>query len=128
MKIAIGCLLLLAALTKPACHSKKAAISHCYKGRLEIKSLCMNYTIKVLDGNIDTALVAAQWRDGSTGKTYTNVFGLASRCNFPSTIKEGDEFYFAIDSTSVQDCAVCMAYYPTPEKKLSIKVLAGGCP
>ena len=94
-----------------------------YKAKLEIKALCMNYTLRQIDGNVDTSLVAATWTDESTGKSYSNAFGLANPCDFPATIKEGDEFYFVIDSSKTKDCAVCMAYYPTPPKKLYIKVV-----
>lgn len=101
--------------------NKKASVK--YKGRLEIKALCMNYTISVLEGDMDPSKVEAEWNDEGTGKHYHNVFGLKSRCTFPDSIKQGDEFYFIIDSTAVQNCMVCMAYYPTPAKKLSIKVV-----
>ena len=70
-----------------------------YKGKLEIKGMCMNYTIKLLEGNIDTSKFVAEWKDETTGKTHNNVFALGSVCNFPSTINEGDEFYFTIDTT-----------------------------
>jgi hypothetical protein len=99
----------------------------CYKGRLEIKARCMNYTISIQSKNFDTSMVVANWTDETTGKTYKNVFDLGSKCNFPDSIKAGDEFYFTIDSTSVQNCMVCMAYYPTPPKKLPIKVLNAPC-
>ena len=127
MKFLISNLLLIAIMSKPSCGKPKSTATGCYKGRLEVKALCMNYTIKVLEGGIDKSLIADQWKDESTGKTYSNVFALKSRCNFPATLKEGDEFYFTIDNTSNQDCAVCMAYYPVPAKGLSIKVLPGGC-
>ncbi len=94
-----------------------------YKGRLEVKGICMNYTIKLLEGELDSSKYVAEWKDESTGKAYTNVFALGSICNFPSTLNEGDEFYFKIDSTYVSDCAVCMAYYPKPSKSLTIKVV-----
>jgi len=94
-----------------------------YKGKLEIKALCMNYTIKLVEGSIDTSLIAAEWSDETTGKSYTNVFALGSPCTFPSSILEGDEFYFSIDTTTKQNCAVCLAYYPKPSKKLAIKVM-----
>lgn len=87
----------------------------------------MNYTISVQQGPIDTAVFAASWTDESTGKAYKNVFALDSRCNFPATLNEGDEFYFTIDSTTVQDCAVCLMYYPVPPKKVKIKVLPQPC-
>lgn len=94
-----------------------------YKGRLEIKAICMNYTIKLLEGSLDTTQVVAEWKDETTGKTHNNVFALGSVCSFPSTIKEGDEFYFTIDPDPVRNCAVCMAYYPKPAKSIAIKIV-----
>src|SRR5215203_7556427 len=94
-----------------------------YKGRLEVKGMCMNYTIKLLEGNIDAAKVVAEWKNEVTGKTHTDVFALGSVCSFPSTINEGDEFYFSIDTTYVSNCAVCLAYYPKPAKSIAIKVV-----
>jgi hypothetical protein len=115
-------------LSSSTCRNKKtSSLQHCYKGKLEIKAACMNYTISVLKGNTDTTLFAANWTDESTGKAYQNVFALDSRCSFPSTINEGDEFYFTIDSTTVQNCAVCLMYYPVPPKKVKIKVLPQPC-
>ena len=99
----------------------------CYKGKLEIKALCMNYTISIQSKNFDTSMVVNSWTDETTGKTYKNAFRLGSPCTFPDSLKAGDEFYFTIDSTSVQNCMVCMAYYPTPSKRLSIKVLNATC-
>lgn len=94
-----------------------------YKGRLEVKGICMNYTIKLLEGNLDTSRIVSAWKDESTGKTHTNVFALGSACTFPATIKEGDEFYFTIDSSYKSNCAVCMAYYPRPPKRIAIKIV-----
>jgi hypothetical protein len=94
-----------------------------YKAKLETKALCMNYTLRLLEGNIDTSLITASWTDETTGKSYTNVFGLDNPCNFPATIGQGDEFYFILDTAVQEKCAVCMAYYPTPPKKLIIKVI-----
>jgi hypothetical protein len=101
---------------------KKNTATGKYQARLETKALCMNYTIRLLKGDIDTSLINSSWTDESTGKTYTNVFGLGSRCNFPPNIEQGDDFYFVIDTIQKQECAVCLAYYPTPPRKLSIKV------
>ena len=111
--------LLMLSLTANKCKTKDTV----YKGRLEIKAICMNYTIKLIEGNIDASKIVSEWKDETTGKTYTNVFGLGSHCTFPSTIKEGDEFYFTIDSTYAGNCAVCMAYYPKPPKSLAIKIV-----
>lgn len=113
---------LLTFITKDGCHKTKEN-STVYKGRLEIKGICMNYTIKVLEGKIDTSLIQEKWTDETTGTYYTNVFALGSRCTFPASIEQGDEFSFVIDTAKQKDCAVCLAYYPTPSKHLSIKVL-----
>lgn len=119
---------IMAAVTRDGCSKKAQAPPSCFRGRLEIKAQCMNYTIKVLEGAIDTGSVASSWMDESTGKTHTNVFRLGSVCTFPPDIKEGDEFYFTIDSAPrTGNCAVCMAYYPTPPKELSIVVQKGRC-
>ncbi|RYZ29019.1 MAG: hypothetical protein EOO10_07675 [Chitinophagaceae bacterium] len=105
---------------------KNITATNCFKGRLEIKGICSNYTIKLVEGKLDDSMIVANWKDDVTGKTHTNVFALGSPCTFPATLNEGDEFYFTIDTTR-QQCAVCMAYYPKPEKSLSIKVLDKPC-
>ena len=119
-------LLLVAPLLFSQCKTSKLS-GPCYKGKLVRKAMCMNYTISVMSGNIDTALVVAHWQDPNTGDVFTNAFSLGSPCTFPSNINEGDEFYFNIDNGQVQNCAVCLAYYPTPEKHLSIKVSNVSC-
>jgi hypothetical protein len=101
---------------------KNEAFREVFKAKLEIKAICMNYTVRVID-NIDTLNVVSSWTDETTKKTYKNVFALANPCNFPDSIKQGDEFYFVIDTVSTKPCMVCMAYYPVPEKKLSIKIV-----
>lgn len=106
-------------LSNSDCSTKK---TERLKGKLEIAGICMNYTIKIIEGKVDTSLVAADWTDESTGKKHNNVFKLASPCTFPPTIKQGDEFYFSIDTAKQKDCVVCMAYYPTPQKAIAIKV------
>jgi hypothetical protein len=119
--------LLLSASAKKCGHKNSEFPDGCFKGKLEVKAACMNYTISVTGGGMDPTRIQASWTDESTGKPYRNVFALGSRCTFPDTIKEGDEFYFTIDSTSPQNCAVCMIYYPVPAKHLSIKVLNVPC-
>ena len=109
------------AFTTHKCKNKNEG--NIYKGRLEAKGMCMNYTIKLVEGKLDTSKIVSEWKNEATGKTHNNVFALGSRCNFPSTINEGDEFYFAIDSSYVSNCAVCLAYYPKPPKSIAIKVV-----
>lgn len=101
---------------------KNEAFREVFKAKLEIKALCMNYTVRVLD-NVDTLNVVPDWTDETTKRSYKNVFALANPCNFPDSIKQGDEFYFVIDTISTKPCMVCMAYYPVPGKKLPIKIV-----
>ena len=112
----------LTVLSSSDCGKKKTSTVK-FKGKLEIAALCMNYTIKLSEGNIDTSLIAGAWTDETTRKSYTNVFRLGNPCDFPASIKQGDEFNFVIDTSQGKNCAVCMAYYPTPPKTLSIKVV-----
>ena len=124
--ILISVLVALLLSDKSKCNDKKN--DTCFKGRLEIKAICSNYTIKVLQGNMDTSKIAAEWIDESTGKSYSNVFALGSPCSFPADIKEGDEFYFTIKEERDKDCNVCMAYYPVPPKRLAITASKTPCP
>ena len=110
-------------LSVPTGTCKNKSENSIYKGKLEVKGMCMNYTIKLLEGKIDTSKLVAKWKNEMTGKTHNNVFALGSVCNFPSTINEGDEFSFTIDTTYVSNCAVCLAYYPKPTKSIAIKVV-----
>lgn len=128
MRLGLITLLLSAVLlTGFQCCKEPLQRTSCLKGRLEVKGICMNYTIKVLDGAIDSDLIQDTWTDPSTNKTHQNVFGLASVCDFPSDIAEGEEFYFTINSSPNTSCFVCEAYYPTPQKKLHISVSKAPC-
>ena len=106
-----------------SCNKSNDTIQNCFKGKLVLKGLCMNYVIQIIEGDVDKALYESSWQNPSTKTTYQNVFGLGSICTFPSTINDGDEFYFSIPKSSiVQTCAQCMAYSPTPSKKISIEI------
>lgn len=109
-------------LSNTDCSVKKASAIK-YKGKLEIAAICMNYTISLKEGTMNASDIVANWTDETTNKSYSNVFKLRNPCDFPASIKQGDEFYFTIDTAKGKDCAVCMAYYPTPPKALSIKVV-----
>jgi hypothetical protein len=110
------------ALSTDTCKSKQKGEA-ANKAKLEIKGICSNYTLRLLEGDLDRSMITANWTDETTNKSYQNVFGLANPCTFPASIEEGDEFYFVIDSSGKKDCAVCMAFYPTPPTKLHIKVV-----
>ena len=122
--LSLAPMLLLLAITADKCKTKENKDgSGPLKARLETKALCSNYTFTLTGGSLDTTLVNASWTDETTGKTFVNAFGIANPCEFPATINAGDEFYFVVDGPAKKDCAVCMAYYPTPSRKLNIKVI-----
>jgi hypothetical protein len=103
--------------------NKRSSSAQKMKGRLEIAGICMNYTISLLEGDPGAGAVVVNWTDEVTNKTYSNVFRLGNPCDFPARIRQGDEFYFTIDSSRQRSCMVCEAYYPTPSKSLVIKVV-----
>ncbi|MFN5422567.1 MAG: hypothetical protein ACK5AO_04810 [bacterium] len=97
--------------------------SRCIKGKLLIKGICMNYVIQVVDGEVGAHDVANIWKHPETGVEYRNVFALDNKCDFPSTINEGDEFYFKVpDEKTEEACGVCRAYSPVPPESLFIEV------
>jgi hypothetical protein len=108
-------------LTSSTCN-KSAQSKTCFKARLEIKGICMNYTFTLLEGDTSVVKVIPQWTNEDNNKTYKNAFALSSPCGFKD-MKEGDTFYFVMGKNSNQDCMVCEAYYPTPPAKNNIKVV-----
>ena len=96
------------------------------KGKLVIKELCSHYVVQVIDGTVDSSRVVNNWKDEKRQVSFDKVFSVANRCDFPSSLKEGYEFEFTFDpNPAPQNCAVCMAYYPIPDKTNSIKIRQG---
>ena len=83
----------------------------------------MNYVIQVSDSNFPKELIEINWMDEFSEKTFTNVFTLESVCDFPTNIEEGETFKFFIDNDKDNNCPVCLAFTPTPSKRLSITVV-----
>jgi hypothetical protein len=127
MKTLFASILILLIFPGASCGNNKSA-ANCYKARLEIKGICMNYTLSVIGGNIDPSLIEASWTDENTGISYKNAFRLGTPCGFPSDLKAGDEFYFEIMKEPIEECIVCEAFYPTPAKAIPIRVLNQPCP
>ncbi len=102
---------------------KEAETSNgCFKGRLVIKGICKNDVVQLLEGTGEALKVESNWTYPTTGTVYKNVFAVDSKCSFPDNLKEGDEFYFTLDPTQTEDCALCKALSPAPETKLKIKI------
>lgn len=110
-------------LVNISCNKSNDTSVACFKGKLVLKGICMNYVIQIISGDVDMSLYESSWQNPVTNATYQNVFGLASICNFPDTIKEGDEFYFSIPKNPiVQTCTQCQAYSPIPSKRINIEI------
>lgn len=110
-------------LLSVVCNKPDQEVMTCYKGKLVLKGICMNYVIEVLEGNIDKSLYESSWKNPLTGTTYQNVFALDNICYFSASINQGDEFYFYIPKNPPPNtCAQCLAYSPTPDKKIYIQI------
>ena len=123
-------LILFTVLTAATCSptAKNVALAeNCFKGKLVIKGICMNYVVQVVQGDTSKLKVAATWMDETTDKTYSNVFALGSKCNFPD-MQEGDEFYFTLADKPEEGCNVCLAYRSVPAVANHIMVHKERCP
>ena len=106
-----------------ACNKSSNSPTACFKGKLVLKGICMNYVIQITEGNVDSSLYEISWQNPESGITYQNVFGLESICTFPPIINEGDEFYFTIPKKPiVQTCLQCKAYSPIPSTLINIEI------
>ena len=108
-----------------SCETEKKtteSLETCFTGKLVKKGICMNYVIEVMDENFDKNLIEINWLDDSSNQEFQNVFTLASVCDFPNDIMEGDIFNFSVLENYNQQCAVCLAYTPTPEKSINIRL------
>ncbi len=116
-----GILLLLPLLIQ--CKSAEKISPTCYQGKFVLQGICMNYVIEAINKDIDTSKVEVNWKNPETGKSYQHVFALANPCSFSARIKEGEIFTFKIMSPPKEaTCAQCLAYSPTPNKKLYIEI------
>ena len=120
----LGWMVLLLAFT--GCDKQETIANGCFKGKLVVKGICKNDVVQLLEGKSDAFLVESSWTYPTTGTVYKNVFAVDSKCTFPESLKEGDEFYFTLDSTQTEDCALCKALSPVPTTKVKIKLCVPG--
>jgi hypothetical protein len=92
------------------------------KRKLAVNGICSNITITLVEGELEPTQFENSWTDPITGITYQKAFRLANPCQFPSHIREGDEFYFRVRPSVNESCVTCLAFYPTPQIALTIQV------
>ena len=75
-----------------SCNKSNDTSVACFKGKLVLKGICMNYVIQIVEGSVNPTLFEQSWVNPFTNTTYQNVFGLESTCTFPSSIKAFNRF------------------------------------
>ncbi len=89
-----------------------------YKGVVRI-NMCGQIAIETLGPNY---LGEDTWTGGTSGPTYHHIFSVQNHCDFGSH-REGDTVTFIIVANTVQKCAVCLAYTPTPATQYAVHVI-----
>jgi len=90
-----------------------------------IGSICSQYTIQLVSGDMDPARYVKTWKHSMNDSVYHNVFALNNFCYFSTQgLQKGDVFQFKLLPDSArQSCAVCLIYEPTPPVTNSIEVI-----
>ena len=88
-----------------------------------IRITCATTVIQVLDPAHYN--LGETWTIEGTSNTYEHVAVVSNKCEFPSTLKDGDEFYFRqiSENDASNDCAVCMMYDFPPSKGIYLRVV-----
>lgn len=88
-----------------------------------IRITCATTVIQILDSSYYN--LGETWIDNGASTTYNHVAVVANKCEFPSTLTVGSEFYFKQISKAEadQNCAVCMLYDFPPSKSILLKVV-----
>ena len=107
------------------CDKEPISQDKTFTGTLVKQGICLNYVIQVNDIDFPQELIEKIWIDEFSDIEYKNVFALESVCDFPESIREGSSFEFIIDNKKENNCAVCLAYTPVPNKYISITVIKG---
>ena len=114
----------LLACVNPKNSNLLTTVDGCYKGKLVISGICKQKAVVLLSSNSGNLAIDSSWINPDDGQLYKNVFSVKNVCDFPENIKVGDTFDFKIATAQKSDCAVCLAYIPTPSSQLFIEV---GC-
>lgn len=126
-RVIVFCALaLVATLCLSSCKNSKSGQNQApLVGRLVISEICQHLVVAIESGSFDPEKVTASYTDEKRGKTFKNVFTIENRCLFgESNIKEGDRFNFEWMPDNIKEtCMNCMAFYPTPDTRASIKVI-----
>ncbi len=96
----------------------------CFTGKLVKRGICGQRVVQLIGQPSGGLAVAVNWTDSLSNKPYENVFAVGNECDFPATIKEGEEFNFTMTTQPASNCIQCKAYTAIPEQRNHIIV---GC-
>ncbi len=118
--------ILLAALLSVSCIQLPNAGTSNSTQRIKAKVIritCASTVIQVLDSAHYN--LGETWTIEGTSNTYEHVAVVSNKCELPSTLKEGDEFFFKVinESDARKDCVVCMMYDFPPSKGIYLQVV-----
>ena len=107
-----------------ACKPSRHHSSGPFTGKV-IGGICSQYTIQLIDGDMDPARYVKTWKNNMTDSVYHNVFAVANYCYFNTqNLQKGDVFQFnLLADSAVQNCAVCLIYEPIPPVANTIRVI-----
>ena len=93
------------------------------KGKL-VRNLCVDPLVQILDSAYFST--GENWLDTSTsdiGVLHDHIFTVDNPCDYSSRpLQVGDEFYFRITNESIDNCAVCAMFAPSPATRHKIRV------
>jgi hypothetical protein len=99
--------------------SKQAGNTTCYKARLEIKGICMNYVIKVLEGDLNALAVEKEWTDESDGKRIAMCLRWAAAARF-RTCRKAKPFILRFPKKKIRSATCAWRTGPCPMLKTTL--------
>jgi hypothetical protein len=107
-----------------ACKPSRHHSSGPFTGKV-IGSICSQYTIQLIAGDMDPARYLKTWKNVQNDSTYHNVFAVGNYCDFGKQgLQKGDTFHFRLlRDSAVQSCVICLIYEPTPDVHNTIQVV-----
>lgn len=112
---AMFAILLVTYSCRPA---KNVSSDKLYNGKV-VMGICGSITVQITDA---TSLGQNSWSPDNGTTHYDHVFRVANPCTWKGA--KDSIIVFRFVPPSVQNCALCMAFAPTPDTAYNIEVVA----
>lgn len=88
-----------------------------------LRITCATTVIEILDANYYN--LGETWNVNGTSTTHEHAVVVQNKCEFPTNLTEGSEFYFKqiTEAEANNNCVVCMMYDYPPSKNIFLKVV-----